>query len=311
MKKLFRFLILLTLYFACQGGRKINLCLNLKQGTNYKYRLTTEQNISQTVQGQKVDVNQTTIMECIYDVKEVDEAGNTTVKFTYSKIGFIQDGPLGRIEYKSWEKADEVPLMVKAFASLVDQSLTIEMSSKGKVFKISGAGILIEKMLKLYDIPENDEMMNTIKENLKNHFGDEAIKETMEKMFAIYPNKPVGVGDSWHAKFSLAKGFPMILSSVWKVRSIKDGKVYIDVYTKIEPNKEADVMQIGGAEMSYELSGEQKGSMLLDEATGWCMEAKMDQDFEGKVNVSGGMFKESQEWPINVSGSVTIETIKQ
>jgi hypothetical protein len=104
----------------------------------------------------------------------------------------------------------------------------------------------------------------------------------------------------------------MTLVNVWKLRSIKNGKVHIDIYTKIEPNTKTSLMQIGDMKMSYVLSGEQKGYIIVDTLTGWVIESTIEQSFEGKVNIAGGMFGEGQEmgWPISITGTVTIEILE-
>ncbi|GAI02294.1 unnamed protein product, partial [marine sediment metagenome] len=139
MKNLLRFLGLIVLIFICTcAGKKMNLRLNLKQGMIHKYRCTTEQKISQTVQNQKLDMDQIVIMEYTYEVKEVDDAGNAVVEITHDKIGFMQDGPMGKIEYKSWEEQDEKPLITRGFATLIDQNYTIKMTPQGRILEISG-----------------------------------------------------------------------------------------------------------------------------------------------------------------------------
>ncbi len=311
MKNLLRFLGLIVLIFICTcAGKKMNLRLNLKQGMIHKYRCTTEQKISQTVQNQKLDMDQIVIMEYTYEVKEVDDAGNAVVEITHDKIGFMQDGPMGKIEYKSWEEQDEKPLITRGFATLIDQNYTIKMTPQGRILEISGTDKIIDDMLKNFDLPADSVMIEQMRENLKNQYGNEAMKEVMEKTFAFYPDKPVGVGNSWSAKFNLTRGFPMTLINAWKLRSIKNGKVHIDLYTKIEPNTKTSLMQIGDMKMSYVLSGEQKGYIIVDTLTGWMIESTTEQSFEGKVNIAG-MFGEEQkmEWPISITGTVTIETL--
>lgn len=311
MKNLLRFLGLIVLIFICTcAGKKMNLRLNLKQGMIHKYRCTTEQKISQTVQNQKLDMDQIVIMEYTYEVKEVDDAGNAVVEITHDKIGFMQDGPMGKIEYKSWEEQDEKPLITRGFATLIDQNYTIKMTPQGRILEISGTDKIIDDMLKNFDLPADSVMIEQMRENLKNQYGNEAMKEVMEKTFVFYPDKPVGVGNSWSAKFNLTRGFPMTLINAWKLRSIKNGKVHIDLYTKIEPNTKTSLMQIGDMKMSYVLSGEQKGYIIVDTLTGWMIESTTEQSFEGKVNIAG-MFGEEQkmEWPISITGTVTIETL--
>ena len=302
----------ILLFFVGCAKERLTLQLNLDQGSTYAMRVTTEQKMSQTVQGQQFAMDQTTMMEYVYDVTEVDEMGNTTIKMTYDKIGFTQDGPMGRTEYRSWEDTGTVPMTAKAFAVMAGKNVTMELSRRGHVTHISGTESIIDAMLKEFDLSIDDEMKKELEENLKRQFGEEAFKETMNEMFAVYPDRPVGIGDTWQAKAVVQMGFPMAIHNTWRLKGIKDGKVYVEVNSKIEPNTETSVKQMG-MEMTYDVSGNQKGSLVLDESTGWLIEADLKQQFGGEVVVVGAQLGEAQTagFTISMTGTVTVETIEQ
>lgn len=303
-------LIALICFSSCEQ-EKIVLALRLKQGDTQRTRLTAKQKISQTVEGEKVDVEQTTIIEYIYKIEEIGDKGITKARITYDKLAFIQEGPMGKIEYKSWEPFEEGPLMVQAFASLHGQSLAIELSPRGEVLRIKGADSIIENMMKLFDLPVDENMKRRVRDNLENSFGHVAIKETMEKMFIVFPGRPVNVGESWNATAYFYKGFPMVLKNTWKLRSVENSKVHIGIRSEIEPNTKAKLGQIEGIEMTYELSGSQDGLYVLDGLTGWCITSKINQDFSGIISVVTDQFGkiEKVEWPIEVKGTLMVESI--
>lgn len=314
MKKLCCFFLLLIFLIAnnCTGP-KIELRFNVKPGTIYTYKVTTDQLISQTIKGQVLDMNQTIIMEHRYEVIEINDAGNTIVEIVYDKVGYMQDGPLGKIEYRSWEDTTDIPMIARGFASLVGQEFLVEISSQGSVVDVKGTDKIIKKMLEDLDLPAVGAMKEEMERNMRNQFGDDAFKENMKSMFNFYPDRPVGVGDSWQATWRMSKGFPMILHNTWKITKMNETEVFLDVYTKVESNKAATLMQIGGIEMSYDLSGEQKGTVVVDRETGWCTKSHLEQTFEGMIRTSGGMFgaQDGMEWPIEVAGTITIESTKE
>ena len=315
MKKICGFLLLMIFVIISCAGPKIDLKFDIKPGSVYKCRVTTNQQISQTIQGQVVDMDQTITMEYRYDVKEINDQGNTIVDIVYERIGYMQDGPLGKIDYRSWEDNKEIPALAQGFASLIDQGFTMEISSQGTVVDIKGGDKIIDKMVKDMDLPASDEMTEKIKQSMQNQFGDAALKETMKSMFSIYPDRPVGVGDSWQATWTMSKDFPfpMILNNTWKIKEISDTEVILDIHTKVESPEEAILTQSLGPEIFYDLSGEQSGSMVLDRITGWCTKSQLDQIFEGTIRASDGVSggQEGLEWPIKVAGTVTIESIKE
>jgi hypothetical protein len=313
MKKIYGTLLLMVVLIIGCAGPKVVLKFNLKPGTVYKYKVTTDQHIVQTIQGNVVDMDQQIIMEYRYDVQEINDQGNIVVGVVYEQIGYVQDGPLGHVEYRSWEDNEEIPMLARGFASLVDQGFIMEISPEGSIVDIKGTDKIIDRMIEDMDLSGMGGMVEEMRKNMQDQFGDAALRETMKSMFSIYPDHPVGVGDSWQATWDMSKGFPMILNNTWKLKQIDEKEVILDVYTKVEANKDAKLIQIGGMEMSYDLSGEQSGSMVLERATGWCTRSQVTQDFEGTIKASGGMFGTEQglEWPIEVSGTVTIESTEQ
>ncbi len=305
-------LLVVFLFIVSCTKERITLQLNLEQGVTYTRRVTTEQKISQTVQNQQFEMAQTMILEYGYDVTEVDDTGNTTVKISYANIGFTQDGPMGRTEYKSWEDADTVPMAAKAFAVMLGKNFTVVLSPQGRIARILGTESMLEEMIKAYDMPMDDRMRKEMEVSLKKQFGEEALKETLNDMFAIYPDRPVGIGDSWRTKTVVAMGFPMTIHHTWRLKRIEDGKVYIETSAKIEPNTDVKVTQMG-MEVTYDISGEQKRSLVLDESSGWLREGEIEQQVGGKILVSSTPYgqPETIEYPITMSAKSTIETIEQ
>lgn len=313
MKKTWGSLLLIIFVIISCARPKIDLKFNIKPGSVYKYRVTTKQQISQTIQGKVVDMDQIIIMEYQYDVKEINDQGNTIIEIVYDKVGYMQDGPLGKIEYRSWEDTADIPMIARGFASLVGQEFLVEISSQGGVVDVRGTDKVIMKMLEDLDLPAVGAMREEMEKNMRNQFGDDAFKENMKSMFYFYPDRSVGVGDSWQATWRMSKGFPMILHNTWKITNMNETEVFLDVYTKVESNKEETLMQIGGIVMSYDLSGEQKGAMVVDRETGWCTKSHVEQTLEGMIRISGGMSgaQDGMEWPIKVAGTVTIESTKE
>lgn len=294
------------------AGKKVSLQLRLPEGMSRTSRVTTEQHIVQTLQGQTMDIQQNIIMEYVYDVLNVTEAGDATIKLTYSKIGFSQDGPMGKIEYRSWEEGEEIPLMAQGFASLVDQSVTMTLTPEGRVTDVTGFDALLENIMKDFDIPVDEETRAQFEDNLRTQFGDVTFKETMEKMFAVYPDKPVGVGDIWSAEYMFTAGLPMVVNNTWQVKSIVADRVVIEVNSKIRPNKEGTLPQFGGVNLTYDIQGTQQGQIVIDTLAGWLWEGEMKQNLSGTMSMAGGVFgsDEGMKWPIEMESVVQIETIE-
>jgi hypothetical protein len=109
----------------------------------------------------------------------------------------------------------------------------------------------------------------------------------MEKMTAVFPDKPVAIGDSWSQKDTLTTGFPAIVENTWTLTDRKDGVATINVESTFKPNPEGEPMKIGPVTTGFRLKGSQKGIFKLDESTGWFVEGELTQKMSGEVTMKG------------------------
>jgi len=64
---------------------------------------------------------------------------------------------------------------------------------------------------------------------------------------------------------------------------------------------------MGGLELTYELGGEQQGTMQVDERSGWTISAEITQHLRGKVTMTDASGQTSS-WPIVIDSTITYET---
>ncbi|HUS86290.1 MAG TPA: DUF6263 family protein, partial [Bacteroidales bacterium] len=145
--------------------------------------------------------------------------------------------------------------------------------------------------------------------NFKNQFGDQTIKEMMDSMFSIYPDQPVGIGDSWTRKSIISHGYPMIIDNTWTLKDRQGGRAVIEMNSLIKPNPGAAPMEIGPMKLRQEFTGGSKGTLELDEATGWVKSAKMDQQLSGELTVEGSpQSPEGMTIPMTLKTAITVES---
>lgn len=286
---------------------KVQLRLQLKKGQSYQQEMVTDQKISQTIQGRLLDMRQTIGMGFTYDVKDVRADGTAVVKVAYHSALLKQKGPMGTIQYDSKNPPETVPAMAQGFAALVGQGFTMELTPEGTVTKVEGVDEMLAHIMKSIKAPD-ESIRATMEKKMKEQFGDEALKEIMEKMMAIYPDKPVGVGDSWRRKIVISKGFAMTIDNTWTLKSRRDGIAVVEVNSTVKPNANAKPLDMGTLRLQYDIGGKQQGEMKIDEATGWVIQAKMTQNLSGKVRAQGlGGVSDDMTWPISIESDISFK----
>lgn len=301
-------LVLLSSSTTWAAEEKVELRFRLEEGESYKLRVTIEQEIVRWIEGEEQEIIQTIGIGQTFDVKKVDADGTATIEVTFGPMAMKMEGPQGTFEYDSEDPPDEVPLPGKALGAMVGQGFTMKITPEGRVTDLKGADKMFEAMLESLDLPEGP-IKDSIVESLKDQFGEEALKEMMENMTALLPDKPVGIGDSWSHTIVLTKGFPSIMENTWTLTDRKDGVATIKVKSTIKSNPDAPPMKMGPMTMKYKLKGSQKGTVKLDEATGWFVEGEIKQEMSGEIIMGGipGQAKE-QSLPILIEGVIKFES---
>ena len=280
---------------AAMPGDKVKLRLNLKEGDSFRFKVVVDQDIRQTVMGQAQDMVQQIGMGQQFDVLSAAD-GVYDVKLTYYWVSYLQDGPMGRVEYDSDDPPEVIPPMAIGFAALKGRHVVMKIDALGYVQDIIGIDAMLDAMVMKFDslgMTPPPEM----KESLKQQFGDEAMKAQMENMMAIYPEEEVGIGDTWTKEVALKSGMPMTLVNTYRLVGREAGQAQIEVESIVTPSS-GDPMEVGGMTLAYAISGTQQGTMVLDEANGLPVQANIAQKLSGDVTMN-----DSMTWPIEIEST--------
>lgn len=285
------------------GAEKITLGLHLKAGQSFSLLHIIESDLIQTLMGREMSISQTIGTGYIFEIQEVGGDGTAMCRVTYKSVQMIMDIAGNRVEYDSIKPPATVPPAAKAAAALVGQSFSLRVSPTGHVTDVRGVEAIYEKVMKEAEIP-NESARALVEEQLKEQFGADAIRESMEQTIAGYfPDHPVDIGDSWAMPMTVARPYPMNLANNCTLKGRTAGVAVIDVTAKVSTNPAAKPMRMGPIAMTYEIAGERKGQIEIEEATGWIIGARFTQQISGTIKAEGGP---EGTMSIPLSGKITI-----
>jgi hypothetical protein len=120
----------------------------------------------------------------------------------------------------------------------------------------------------------DEKQSQEMKQRFSQQFNSDRTKSQLERVFYIFPNKDVKVGDSWQ-KNSVVKGeMGGNYTSTYKVTDIEGDIVTLTERTKIEPG-----------EGKEKINGLIKGNILVDSRLGLVVNA--DQEMTLTINEGG------------------------
>lgn len=306
--KIYVLTVMVIVFGVVQAGcsKKKQYSLKLKKGQKHYVHTTTDQKITQTIMGQEQQMEQSVGMGADFDVNDVDSSGNAWVRYTYRWLKLNTKTPMGETAYDSSKEDMAVPPMAQGFAALLGEGFSLKVTPEGKVEEIKDLDKMRDGVRKkLSGDPSQEATMKT----LEKYMSEEAIKESIEVSMAIYPDKPVGIGDSWSKTFTLSSSSAMILESTWTLKERKNDMATIEVVSTVKPNPEAKPMEMGTMKMEYRLSGTQQGMIQMQESTGRIMATKRTEELAGEVTATSAASPDAQgiTIPMTIDSTVGIE----
>ena len=134
-----------------------------------------------------------------WSVREVAPSGDATVTVTTEHVQVETSGPIGNVSYDS--RTDEAPTAPEAqiFAAMTGLSHTMVIGPEGTVKSVQEMDQLIDEIMEALP-PEAVALGQSM---LEKTFSEESMTNLMQQSIQVFPQEPVGPGDSWQRSFSV------------------------------------------------------------------------------------------------------------
>lgn len=302
--------IILSIYTTPRAENPVKPKLNFTPGTNYLCSMEMSKRVKQTIEGEEQRMEQNLLLVWDYNILSKNDAGNYEISARYARIKSSQRFGMQKVEFDSENMPDYIDPSMIGYKILAGSEITMEVTSEGKVKRLDGFQEIIDKIIDELNIPDSRQR-NEIIDGLRKQFGDEAMRQSFEQMTAFYPDSPVDTGDSWHAETAMDVGFPVTVETDYTMLSRKDGIADIDVVSMVRSNLNSEGIDMGLFSLSYNIEGDQRGLIKMDEVSGLPVRSDIRLKFSGTVEVSGAPDLEEKSWPISTEGQVIITFDRQ
>lgn len=252
----------LALALAPAQGDAVALKWNLKPGDTFYSKNTTAMDMKIGVMGQTIDQKQDVDAVMRYKVKSA-EGGNLVLELTY--IDMKMTG-LGGADTNAVTNA------------LKGQTVTATLNKKMEVTKVDGHKKLVD------DLAQGDPMTKAM---LAAIISEDAVKQMFSTLFALTPENPIKVGDTWTKNDTMdAGGIGKITSKAkYKLGKVDSGLATIDTTADMTfkaGDGEGLPFKITKADFKIEKF---TGSSVFDIKAGRLKESKSEMTMSGTMTV--------------------------
>lgn len=291
------------------------LKLNPEKNKVYRLKSVSEQNVSQTVNGNLQNVESK--VEYTMSVKMIDMTPDLLVaeiRFdtivtktnTMGKMATISSAAEGDI--KSSETAD---IMSYIMNRLSKAALYVKMDFAGRPLEIINSRMVSDMVLKDTGlITLTGPVASALKTQIAGTVSDESLK-TMIGMFTwCLPARQISVGEKWDVKQEMsAGGMNLDILTTYRLDAIDGNSAQVTAESQFKASDNAAPIQSGGATVTYgNLKGLGKSNMVIDISTGLVAEDNVKTRISGNLDVSAPGF--SMQIPLDINGESKVRALK-
>ncbi|MCB0736700.1 MAG: hypothetical protein KDC92_04235 [Bacteroidetes bacterium] len=253
------------------GKKKYLLEFKPKKGKTGQMDFVVDMDMNMNINGTQTEMNMLIKMGAEMNVTEANPNRTTTsFKYNYMAMG-LTNQYFGTLSYDSRSDTSS------AYAKAVHEKMKPLFESENYMTQDKHGELIDSKFAK--ELTENAGAGGT----------------DMSAIMAsgTFPKTPIAIGKSWKSTVDNPAS-PMKIKTTYTLADVRDGKVYIDMVSKVSTNKNHN-----GSQNIKKASGTQTGQMVFDEKTMWFISGSLTQDLEMTVEQNG------QKIPADVNSEIT------
>ncbi len=241
--------------------------LNPEIGREYTFKNTVLQTITQTIDSQKV--NTTHNQTIVYSLKANQYEPNKSITFDviFKSIEQQITTPMLKIEASTSQKNQKPTPLEIFYRALIGKNFRVKVSHDGKGVQLAGTDSIVGSVLK--NISHKKEFTgidkSTLEQLIQNFFNPQDFKRSFEKLFEIYPAKPIAIGESWEITRHISEPIPTKVINKFQLQKVSGDTLLVQLNSKVsfdKPQQQANQPSI------QDIKGTQSGTLYVDKNSG-------------------------------------------
>jgi len=266
--KIFLFILIGISFIKCSNvSQKSDLKFGLEINETYTIQIAKDFKLFYVDNGEIKEKNEKITTGYSFQPLRINNNNETEISVTLLSIDLEEEGELGNLKYNSLTDTVQISYFVRPYKELINSNFSLTIASDGSVKDLFGMDSLINRAINKVSFSQEgvkEYLYNSIKEQ----YSDDVLKETLMRMFAVYPNKAIELNDQWTKKVDLFFEQPLSVKNDYKLIERNNGVAIIDVHSILE--SDSSIINSQNSLFSNQtFKGEQKGKLQIDEITGW------------------------------------------
>ncbi len=277
---------LITLFLGLvivSAQAQTKLELNLTEGETYKQSTLNEASITQELMGQSIEITLGVSSTMSFTVTSANR-NDYDMNVTFEKMNLSMGSLQGKMEFDSENPAEDDSFS-QIMSGVIGQSFKVKMAKTGKILDISG----VEEMWEASFANQNTSAAEKaqIMTQLNQTYGKESIKGNIEMVTAIFPEGKVRNGDQWTNNVNINAGMKGVATTNYTYEGMQGDQHQISGSGTIVTSDEGATINTNGIELTMDLNGTMESAISVDAATGWIVDAKINQKIDGNASMAG------------------------
>jgi hypothetical protein len=156
--------------------------------------------------------------------------------------------------------------------------------------------------------------VDAVKKMIKDNplFAEEKITETVSHVMIPFPERAVGIGDSWQGKMTLLSGVPVKMDCTYTLKERDQAIATVGMSSKIDLH-DVPVSAKGGPSGSTKMNmtGSYQGTVQIDRASGWMVRKRVAIKASGHIKMAANkQAPQGMTMPMSIESVVTVEPME-